>query len=358
VDGKGLVRLAQLRGRVATLVRGGRYDAAGPLLGELVRADLALGLPADGLLRARQAAQLAEASGEQIAGPLVVLAATLLAAGDFDAAIDAAALALTQAADAGADRARLEVLAQLVSGAAHRRAGRAAEARTRLDAARGGASRLGAAQLAGLALSELASVDLAEGHAAGAAVCFEFAAEYFHRAADPRAAAEAGALAVTSHLAAGELATATERVPRVADAARLLDRRDLIAYLDGALADAAVISEPDAAAMACALAAESAEALPDSPLARDLRAQARLRQARVAEDALDRARHLEAGIELAAGLPHVRGGTLLVGHLVALVERNAAQLEIDRVGAAITAISRGDAELTEIADMAVQWPRP
>src|SRR5450432_100307 len=66
-DGKGFVRIAQLRGRIAALARGGRYDLTLELLGDLVRADLGLGLPADALLRARHTAQLAEERGEPIA---------------------------------------------------------------------------------------------------------------------------------------------------------------------------------------------------------------------------------------------------------------------------------------------------
>ncbi len=321
------------------------------MLGELVRADLALGLPADGLLRARQAAQLAEARGEALAQPLVVLAATLLAAGDLEAAAAAAALALTAAAAAGEDRSRLTLLAQLVGGAAQRRAGRPALARPLLDAARAAATGLGAAGLVGVALAELASVDLVEGHAAGAAVCFEFAAAYFRRARQLQPAVEAGALAVTSRLRAGELTAASELAPRIADAARAIGRLDVLAYIDGALADAALATAPEAAAQACALAAESADALPDSPVARDLRAQARLRQARTASDASDRARHLEVGIELAVGLPHVRGGMLLVAQLLALLEARAAPGEVARVSSAIASISRGDTDLAEIASL-------
>ncbi|MEO6771604.1 MAG: hypothetical protein ABI467_01095 [Kofleriaceae bacterium] len=99
-DGKRFVRVARLRGRIATLARGGCDDLAVDLLGDLVGADLELGLPADALLRARQAAQLAAGRGEPVAGPLIVLAATLLAAGAFGAAIDAAAEAIAQAAPA------------------------------------------------------------------------------------------------------------------------------------------------------------------------------------------------------------------------------------------------------------------
>ncbi len=335
MDGRALVRLAQLRGRVATLARGGRFELASPLLGELVRADLALGLPADGLLRARQAAELADARGEPLAAPLVVLAAALLAADDPRAALDAASLAKTHAASSGADRARLEMLAALVAGAAQRRLGRTDLARPLLDGARTAASALGAVAVVGLALSELGSVDLVEDQPDAAAVCFEFAAEYFRRASQPRAAVEAGALAVTSRLRAGELLAASELAPKIADAARAVGRMDLVAYVDGALADAALAIEPGAAGEACALAAESADALPDSALARDLRAQARLRQARIAADDSDRARHLEAGIELAVGLPHVRGGMLLVAHLITLVEAGGTASEIARVSGAI-----------------------
>jgi len=38
VDGKAYVRVAQLRGRIAALVRGGRFDIVPRLLGELTRA--------------------------------------------------------------------------------------------------------------------------------------------------------------------------------------------------------------------------------------------------------------------------------------------------------------------------------
>ncbi len=350
-DGKALVRIAQLRGRIATLARGGRYDMALELLGELTRADLALGLPADGLLRARQAAQLAEERGESVAGPLVVLAATLLAAGAPDDALDAASTAIERARPD--ERARIEVMARLVGGSAQRRAGRLAEARLLLDAARGAAARLGESALAGLALVELAWIDLAEERATAAATCFEFAAEFLRRAGQAPSALEADALAVASWASAGDVGAATERAPRVADAARALRRLDLIAYIDGVLADLALRAAPDAAAQACALAAESAHVLGEGPLARELAAQSRLRQVRTTADALDRARHLEAGIELALALERPRAGARLGALLVALVDdatraqRLPDRAELERLAGAIASL--GDPDLGAMA---------
>jgi tetratricopeptide (TPR) repeat protein len=349
-DGKAFVRLAQLRGRIAALARGGRYDVTIDLLGELVRADLALGLPADGLLRARQAAELAEARGESAAGPLVVLAATLLSAEAIEEALDACATAIERAT--ATERPRIEAMARLVGGAAQRRAGRLAEARVLLDAARGAAARLGEAAIAGLALAELGWIDLAEGRPAAAATCFEFAAEFLRRAKHV-AAPEADTLAVASWAAAGDVEIATERGPRAADAARAAHRLDLVAFLDGVLADLALRQAPEAAQQACALAAESAQALGASPLARELAAQARLRQVRTTGDAGDRARHLEAGIELALALEGSRAGARLGSFLITLVEdaeRGAhapARTELERLAGAITSL--GD---TELADMA------
>ena len=194
-DGKAFVRIAQLRGRIAALARGGRYDLTLELLGDLVRADLGLGLPADALLRARQSAELSDARGEPVAGPLIVLGATLLAAAAYGEAIEAAAAAIERAQPA--ERARIEAMARLVGGAAQRRLGRFAEARLLLDAARGAAARLGERELAGFALAELAWVDLAEDRPAAAATCFEFAAEFLRRA-EHASHLEAEALAVAA----------------------------------------------------------------------------------------------------------------------------------------------------------------
>ena len=359
-DGKGFVRVAQLRGRIATLARGGRYDLALDLLGDLVRADLALGLPADALLRARQVAQVSRGRGELVAGPLVVLAATLLAAEAFGEAIEAAAAAIAEATLE--ERPRIEVMARLVGGSAQRRAGRTAEARLLLDAARGAAARLGERVLAGFALAELAWVDLAEDRPAAAATCFEFAAEFLRRAGHA-SALEAEALAVAGWAAANELERATERAAIAADAARAAGRLELVAYVDGVLADLALRSAPEAAPEACALAAESAAehvlAYVKGPvkgridLARELSALARLRQVRVTTDRTDRARHLEAGIELALVLDRKRAGARLGGFLFDLVE------DAERAGTApvrgelerlATAIGRlGDDELAEMA---------
>ena len=350
-DGKALVRLAQLRGRIAALARGGRYDIAAPLLGELTRADLALGLPADGLQRARQAAELATQRGEPIAGPMIVLAATLLAAGAPDDALDAARVALDSATPA--EKLRVEAAVRLLGGAAKRRAGRLGEARLLLDAARATAARLGESSLAGFALAELAWVDLAEAQPAAAATCFEFAAEFLRRAGAPAAAIEADALAVAACAAAGEVEAAASRAPAIVDAARQLRRPEVVAYLDGVLADLAVGQARDAAVEACALAAESAQALGNTPVARDLIVQARLRQVRATDDPLDRARHIEAGIELALTLEPARAGARLGALLVGLVE-DAERVqalpergELERLAKAIENL--GDGELSAMA---------
>jgi hypothetical protein len=351
MDGRAVVRLARLRGRIAALARGGAFEIARELLAELVRADLALGLPADALLRARQAAQLAEARGGPTAGPMLALASTLLATGAHDEAIAACTAAIDRAAPA--ERARCEAMARLIAGAAQRRAGRFGEARALLDASRGAAARLGESALAGLALAELAWLDLAEERAAAAATCFEFAAEFLRRAAVPGAALEADALAVAAWAQAGELDATEADGPRVAAAARAAGRLDLVAYLDGALADLALAHSAGGPARACALAAESAHALPDSPFARELAADARLRQVRAATDPLDRARHLEAGLALALALPPARAGARLGAFLIALVEdadraHSAPQpAELAAVASAIAGLD--DPELAAIA---------
>lgn len=355
-DGKGFVRAAQLRGKIATLARGGRYDLALDLLGDLIRADLGLGLPADALLRARQAAQLAAGRGEPVAGPLIVLAATLLAADAFGEAIEAAAEAIAHAAPA--ERARIEVMARLVGGAAQRRAGRPAEARLLLDAARGAAARLGESGLAGLALAELAWVDLADDRPAAAATCFEFASEFLRRAGHA-SSLESDVLAVACWAAANDIERASDRAATAADAARAANRLELVAYIDGVLADLVLRTAPEAAPEACALAAESASenvatsASKTGPLSRELVAQARLRQVRVSADQADRARHLEAGIELALVLDRKRAGARLGGFMFDLVEdaERAGTLpargELERLASAIARL--GDDELAEMA---------
>ena len=350
MDGKAFVRLAQLRARIGTLARGGRFELAGQLLHELTRTDLALGLPADGLLRARQAAALAEERGTPSAGPLIVLAATLLATDEPGTALEACSAAVDRAT--AAERPKIEAMAKVVGGAAQRQCGRLAEARFLLDGARGTAARLGESALAGLALAELGRVDLLEARPAAAATCFEFSAEFFRRASQAVLAVEADVLAVASWAADGDVERATDGAGRTADAARRLGRAELVAVLDGALAEAMLTRAPGAAAEACALAAESAHALPSSPTARELLAQARLRQVRAATEVADRTRHLEAGIDVALSLPPQRAGVRLGALLVALVDdrtagKPVAAAELDRLGAAIASL--GDAELTEMA---------
>jgi hypothetical protein len=346
-----LVRIAQLRGEIAVLARGGRFDVAARLLGELTRTDLQLGLPADGILRARQLAQLAEERGEPLAAPLVSLAAALLAGDAPGEALEAAAAAIAHAAALPKmQRAKLEAMARLVGGAAQRRSGRLVEARVLLDASRGAAARVGAAAVAGLALAELGHVDLAEGRPDAAATCFEFAAEFLRRAKAEGPALEADVLAVSACAATGDAEAAIARAGKTADDARRLGRPELVAYLDGVLADLALAQAPEAAAEACARAAESAQQLPPSPLARELVAQARLRQVRAATDPVDRARHLEAGLDLAVGLERGRAAARL-GAALAAALADPRRDELERIAAAIRRI--GDPDLSEIAAAAL-----
>jgi len=354
-DGTVVVRLAQLRGRIASFARGGRYDLAIDLLGELARVDLALGLPADGIQRARQAAQLAEERGESTAGPLLVLAATLLATRAPEAAIDACAAAIARAESS--ERARVEAIARLVGGAAQRAAGRFAEARVLLDAARGAAARLGETGLAGLALAELAWIDLAENRPASAATCFEFAGEFFARGSGaavriaPGAALEAEALAVACWAADRDAAreAVAARAAKTAAKARAADRPELAAYVDSVLADLAIARRAADSAQASARAAASADGLREA-LGRELAARARLRQVRTADDARDRARHLEAGIELALALDRTRAGAQLGTLLADLVEdtdRPPTKAELARLANAIAGL--GDPSLADLA---------
>ncbi|MEJ7600483.1 MAG: hypothetical protein WKG01_21420 [Kofleriaceae bacterium] len=319
--------------------------------------DLALGLPADGLLRApgRRTRRGTGCSDRRAAGRARGGAAR---SGRARAALEAATLAI--------ERARPESAPGSSTGAAGRRRGtrklgRLADARVLLDAARGGGARIGESAIAGLALAELGWIDLAEQRPAAAAVCLEFAAEFLRRATHTSTALEADALAVVCWVEAGDLPTATDRAPKVADAARAQKRPDLIAFLDGAMADLALrrarpgtAAAPDAreaALQACALAAESALGLPDTQLARDLIAQSRLRQVRASDDPLDRERHLEAGIEVALTLDRQRAGARLGSALVGLLDDAVTwpptRDELHRLGTALTNL--GDPELAQMA---------
>jgi len=347
IEGQALVRIAQLRGRIAMFARGGRYDLAATLLGELVRADLGLGLPSDALLRARQTAELANARGEPLAGPLVVLAATLLAADAIDEALSACSAAVE---DTSATP-RIELMARLIGGVAQRRSGRLAEARLLLDAARAAAVRLGETALAGFALAELAWVDVAEDDPAAAATCLEFAAQFLRKARHS-ASLEADALAVAAWASANEPARAEQRAAEVTGATQRAKRSDLIAFIDGALAELALRIAPDTASAACALAAQSAQTL-RGPNGRELLVQARLRQVRTATEPRERARHLDVALELALAIDHGRAAARLGAFLLDLLEdarrrdRAPARVEIERLAAAIAGL--GDHELTDMA---------
>jgi hypothetical protein len=74
--GASLLRIAALRGQIAVLSRGGERELALRLLREHAALDLDLGLTADSLRRAQQAAALAEAAGDPAASgeALLVLA--------------------------------------------------------------------------------------------------------------------------------------------------------------------------------------------------------------------------------------------------------------------------------------------
>ena len=315
------------------------------LLADLARADLALGLPAHGLLRARQAAELAEHNNEPVTGPLIVLAATLLAAGGYREAISAA-----RAARAGAEGlARPEALCRLLEGAALRRDREPQPARAALHEARARAAEAGEATIAALALVELGWIDVEDDRPLAAATCFEFAAEYFRRGARATSAVEADALAIAADAAAGEIDTATGRGPLVTDAARTLGRLDLVAFIDGVLAELALEHAPAAATQACALAAETAITSGH----RELIARARLRQARAATERSDCARHLEAGLEVARSLSADRAGASLGETLVALVDdatRAGQAPDRDAVVALAAALAAlGDRDLADLA---------
>ena len=185
-----------------------------------------------------------------------------------------------------------------------------------------------------------------------------------------RSSVDCEALAVAAWAAADELERATERAAVAADTARTAQRFELIAYIDGVLADLALRAAPEAAAEACALAAESAttnaEALALRPpssdglergrqnLARELVAQARLRQVRTSDATEDRARHLEAGIELALALERPRASARLGAFLFDLVDDAQSRGrpapvrgELERLAGAIAGL--GDQELAEMA---------
>lgn len=343
------MRIAQLRGRIAAFARGGRYELAASLLGELIRADLWLGLPADALLRARQSAALASARGEPLAGPLVVLAATLLAAEAFEEARAAASAAIAHATTT--ELARVEVMAHLIGGVAYRRSDQLAEARILVEAARVAAARLGEHELAGFALAELAWIELREGQPAAAATCFEFAAEFLRKTRDV-ASIEADVLSVAAWAAADEAGRARERAAVVAVVAQVAKRPDLVAYLDGVLAELALRLTPELAALACAAAVQSAQRL-KSTVARELVAQARLRQVRTSNHSSDRARFLEVGIDLALALERPRAAARLGALLSDLLDdaarasAPAARPEVERLAAAIDLV--GDDELAQMA---------
>lgn len=346
-EGQALVRIAQLRGRIALFARGGRYDLAAALLGELVRADLDLGLSSDAILRARQRAELAKARGEPLAGPLVVLAATLLAADAIDEALNACSAAIDEASSTP----RIELLAHLVGGVAQRRSGRLAEARLLLDAARAAAVRLGETALAGFAIAELAWVDVAEDDPAAAGICLEFAAQFLRKARHS-ASLEADAVAVAAWASANEPTRAEQHAAEITGPTQRAKRSDLIAFIDGTLADLALRIAPDRAAAACALATLSAQAL-RGPNARELLVQARLRQVRSASEPRERARHLEVALDLALAIEHGRAAARLGDFLLDLLddarrsEQPPPRADIEKLVVVIERL--GDHGLTDMA---------
>ncbi|HUJ58532.1 MAG TPA: hypothetical protein VLX92_08570, partial [Kofleriaceae bacterium] len=98
---------------------------------------------------------------------------------------------------------------------------------------------------------------------------------------------------------------------------------------------------------ACARAFEAARALPDADAAREQRAEARLRQVRAAGAPADRARHLDAALELALALPRGRAGAQLARFALDLLDdaargRPAARRELERVAAALSAVGAGE----------------
>ncbi|HTJ45149.1 MAG TPA: hypothetical protein VL463_23745 [Kofleriaceae bacterium] len=361
-SGAALVRIAALRSRIAVLGRGGEYETATRLLLEHVAEDLGIGLNADSVRRAHQAAALASREDDPVAAAetMLVLGASLIQAGEGpDSAARAAELASDRAAHAPeADRRRLLPAADLVLGMAERARGRFGAARQALDRARERAARLAMPTLTAAILVELGLVDLGEGHADAAATCFWFARDFYRLAKRPVEAARAAAMPLVGYAAASRWADLAALAPAIADDAAAHDLHELAARVRGMLAEAAVhLASGDALELARA-AADAATALPESAARRELAVRGRLRLMRLSDAPLEQLRHLEAALDLGAsardvplladvteailtGLAEARlppGASEVIAELATVLRRLGASELADLAEAALTEI--------------------
>ena len=298
-----LAQIANLRKQAAVLARGGEYSATGDVLADLVATSLAASLPADALLRARQAVELALLEGESAASAraLVDLAVVLLAVDDGDAAISAAQLSIEHASHAPEHPTarRSDASAKLAIGTAHRRAERFDDARAALTAARAAAVAIAASDIAAAALVELWWLDLHVGQPRNAAVCFDFARRFFDQAGRAIWAARVTEWLVAALLEAGDLGDAIDAADEADVRAAALPDAIARARVAGALADALLEAGHDDAEPWVNRAAELATEMPDSIERSVMLIIAHLRRARVLVDASEVARHLEAATDLA-----------------------------------------------------------
>jgi hypothetical protein len=300
--GASLLRIAALRGQIAVLSRGGERELALRLLREHAALDLDLGLTADSLRRAQQAAALAEAAGDPAASgeALLVLALAMVRAGDMEAARRAGDVAHARAgAVPGVAGRRLLACAELVRGVAERVAGRRAEARAALDRASELAADLARPDLSAAVLVQLGAVELAEGAIDAAATCFWFARDSFRIARRPASAARVALLPLVALAGVARWADVTRLAPAVASDAAAQGLVEVAARARGLEADARAAQGDSEAAAVARIAADLAWTLAEGPQRQELLSRARLRLARLSPEPQERLRHLEAAIDLA-----------------------------------------------------------
>jgi hypothetical protein len=299
--GVALVRIAALRSRIAVLARGGEYELASRLLREHAAKDLGLGLTADTLRRAHQAAAVAEHLADSTASSesLLVLGLSLIQAGDAASAGRAAEVAAARAANATErDQPRLLLGADLVLGIAERVRGHTASARAALDRARQRAAGVSRPDLTAAVLVELGLLDLAENATDAAATCFWFARDFYRIARRGEAAARTAMLPLVVYAAAERWSEVVLLAPAIADDAATHELAEVGARVRGLEADAlAAQGSPRALAIAHA-ASDQASALPDGAARRELMLRARLRLVRLSTEPDERLHHLEAAFDL------------------------------------------------------------
>lgn len=349
-----LLRIASLRSQIAVLARGGEYETAVRLLREHAALDLELGLTADSLLRARQAAALAEKARDPTASAeaLLVLALGMIRAGDADAALRASALAVTRSAAVPPPRQqRLLALAELVSGIAERIRGRLGPARTAFDRAREFAATAQRADLSGAVLVQLGLLDLAEGATDAAAACFSFAREFFRIARRPDAAARVAVLPLSAFAEAQRWTDVARLAPAIAHDAAKHGLHDIHARARGLEADAhAALGAPDALARARD-AAELASRLAHGPERNELLLRARLRLVRLSPEPHEQLRHLEAALDQAVAADDVALLALLADGLLAELAAGRVPASAREILAELSAAFRrlGAHELADLA---------